>query len=272
MDRRTGVGCQPEAAPGTAPPVPRPPRRLLLTLAPLALVLLASALIYASGIWRHLSLAELRDRREALLGFVRAHPVLALEIYMAAYAVLVAFSIPGALLMSLSGGYLFGVLTGTAAAVAGASTGATAMFLVARTTLGEALARRVARGSGLLSRLQAGARKHTVSTLLALRLMPAVPFTLVNLLAGLVRMKLGPYVVATVIGIAPSTLVYAWTGYGLHSVFRRNGAPDLRALVRPEVYAPLVALAVLGSAPLLWRLWSARRQGGPPRPAPVGEA
>lgn len=265
MDRGAGVGCQSEAA---APQARRSRRRAALALTPLLLILLVSAAVWASGLWRHLNLHELRERREELLGFVRAHPVLSLEIYMAAYAVLVAFSIPGALLMSLSGGYLFGVWTGTAAAVAGASTGATAMFLAARTTLGDMLARRLAGSHSLLARLQAGARKHTVSTLLALRLMPAVPFTLVNLLAGVVRMRLVPYVLATVVGIAPSTLIYAWTGHGLHSVFRKSGVPDLRALVQPQVYGPLVALGLLGATPLLWRLWSARRAA----PAAAGAA
>lgn len=263
MDRGAGGECQPEAA----APAPRPSRRkLALAALPLLVVLAVSLTVYMSGAWRQLSLEGLRDRREALLAFVRAHPVLALEIYMASYAVLVAFSIPGALLMSLSGGYLFGVATGTVAAVTGASTGATAMFLMARTAVGDALARRFARGSGLLSRLQQGARKHTVSTLLALRLMPAVPFTLVNLLAGVVRMRVGPYVFATVVGIAPSTLIYVWTGHGLHSVFKRSGAIDFRALIQPQVYAPLAALAVLGSIPLAWRLWNARHPGPPPTP------
>ena len=255
--------CQPEAA--AAPPrLSR--RRLALAALPLLVVLGISLAIYMSGAWRQLSLEGLRDRREALLAFVGDHPVLALEIYMGAYAVLVAFSIPGALLMSLSGGYLFGVATGTVAAVTGASTGATAMFLMARSALGDALARRFARGSGLFSRLQRGARKHTVTTLLALRLMPAVPFTLVNLLAGVVRMRVAPYVFATVVGIAPSTLVYVWTGHGLHHVFRKSGAVDFRALIQPQVYAPIAALAVLGSIPLAWRLWSARHPEAAPAP------
>ena len=263
MDRGAGRECQPEAA---APPARISRRRLALAALPLLTVLAVSLAIYMSGAWRQLSLEGLRERREELLAFVRAHPVLALEIYMGAYAVLVAFSIPGALLMSLSGGYLFGVATGTVAAVTGASTGATAMFLMARTALGDGLARRLARSSGLLSRLQQGARKHAVSTLLALRLMPAVPFTLVNLLAGVVRMKLGPYVFATVVGIAPSTLIYVWTGHGLHSVFQRSGAIDFRALIQPQVYGPIAALALLGSLPLAWRLWNARHPA--PQSAP----
>ena len=72
-------------------------------------------------------------------------------------------------------------------------------------------------------------------------------------------MRLVPYVLATVVGIAPSTLIYAWTGHGLHGVFRRSGAPNLHGLVQPQVYGPLIALGVLGATPLLWRLWSARR-------------
>ena len=230
----------------------------------LLILLSASLFILLSGAWRHLSLQELRERRHELTGYVRAHPVLSVELYVLAYAVLVALSIPGALLMSLSGGYLFGVWEGAAAAVAGASTGATAMFLVARSAVGEAIARRLEAREGLLSRLQAGAREHTWSTMLALRLMPAVPFALVNLLAGVVRMKLAPYVLATVIGITPSTLIYTWTGQGLHAVFKRSGAMDLHALVRPEVYGPVVALALLATTPLLWRLHQSRRSATAP--------
>ena len=260
MDRGAAAECQPEAD-GPAPRLSR--RRLALAAAPLVFVLLASVAVFASGAWRHLSLDALRERRHELLAFVHAHPVLSLEIYVAAYAVLVAFSIPGALLMSLSGGYLFGVGAGAAAAVTGASTGAVAMFLAARTALGDALARRFARSHGVMARIQAAARgRHAVSTLLALRLMPAVPFALVNLLAGVAKMRLGPYVLATVVGIAPSTLIYAWTGHGLHAIFSRSGAVDLRALIRPEVYGPVIALSLLALTPLAWRLREGR---GPAR-------
>ena len=141
-------------------------------------------------------------------------------------AVVVALSLPGALLMSLTGGYLFGTWLGAAAAVTGASTGATAMFLCARTAFGDALARRLAGRTSLLARLQAGAREHTLTTLLALRLIPAVPFALVNLFAGVVRMRLGPYVLATVAGIMPSTVIYCWTGEGLHPRGSRSPAPS----------------------------------------------
>ena len=272
MDRRSGSGRQPREGGADRPGARSGPfRRGRLLLAAGLLVVLAGIFgaVLASGAWRHLSLQELRERRHELTAYVQAHPVLSVEIYMAAYAVLVALSLPGALLMSLSGGYLFGVWEGAAAAVAGASAGATAMFLVARTAVGDALARRFGRGGGLLARLQGGARKHGVSTLLALRLMPAVPFALVNLLAGVVRMKLAPYVLATVIGITPSTLIYTWTGQDLHAVFKRSGAVDLHALVRPEVYGPVVALALLATTPLLWRVAQSRRRSAPAAtPAP----
>lgn len=256
MDRREGSGRQPrEGASGS------PPRRGRALLAGGFLLLLAliSLAVLASGAWRHISLEELRERRHELTAYVRAHPVLSVEIYIAAYALLVSLSIPGALLMSLSGGYFFGVWEGAAAAVTGASAGATAMFLVARTALGDAIARHLETREGLLSRLQQGAREHTLSTLLALRLMPAVPFALVNLLAGVVKMKVWPYVLGTVVGITPSTLIYTWTGQGLHAVFKQSGAVDLHALVRPEVYGPVIALALLAAGPLLWRLNQARR-------------
>jgi uncharacterized membrane protein YdjX (TVP38/TMEM64 family) len=94
-----------------------------------------------------------------------------------------------------------------------------------------------------------------------------VPFALVNLFAGVVRMKLGPYVLGTVAGIIPSTVIYCWTGEGLHRVFKRSGAVDIHALVQPQVYGPVIGLAVLGAAPLAWRLYAARRKarGSSPR-------
>jgi len=166
---------------------------------------------------------------------------------------------------------------GTATAVTGASIGALLMFLVARSTLfthsklGAVLRRRI-RPDGLVARMEAEIRRHAFSYLLSLRLMPAVPFALVNLVAGFVKMPLSTYLAATLLGIAPSTLIYASVGAGLGTVFDQGGATNLHILLRPEVLAPLCALAVLAVTPILVRLWIARRRGQATPPATSAKA
>ncbi len=258
--------CQPSAASagGVATPPPAPAaRRRWLSLVPLALVLLAIAAVALSGVWRHLTLAELRDRRAELQAFVQRHPVLSLEVYGGAYAVLIALSLPGALVMSLAGGYLFGTLPGGATAIVGETVGATAMFLTARSAFGAALADRLFRRGGMGRRMVQAVEDNPFTGLLMLRLIPAVPFTLVNLAAGVVRMRLSTYVAATLLGIAPSTFIYAGIGQGLGVALNRNGVPKLSSIVRPEVYGPLIGLAAMGIL-VFWM--QARRKR---RPAPA---
>lgn len=253
--------------PATTPAAPsahaaRRPR--WLRLAPLGLVILAVLAVALSGVWRHVSLAELRDRRVELQAFVARHPVLSLEVYGGAYAVLIALSLPGALVMSLAGGYLFGAVTGGAAAIVGETAGATAMFLAARSAFGAALADRLFRKGGMGRKMVAAVEDNPFTGLLMLRLIPAVPFTLVNLAAGVVRMRLSTYVLATVVGISPSTFIYAGIGQGLVVALNRNGAPKLSSVVRPDVYLPLVGLALMGVI-VFWL--QARRRRSARRPS-----
>jgi len=227
---------------------------------PVLLIALIVIAVIGSGAAKHLSLEELRAQRVELARFVHAHPFGAPMLYTATFIVVVALSLPGALIMTLTGGLLFGVWLGTAAGVTGASTGALLMFLVARSTLGAALRRRLA-PDGVVARMEAEIRRHAFSYLLSLRLMPAVPFALVNVVSGFVKMPLSTYLAATLLGIAPSTLIYASVGAGLGTVFDQGGAANLHILLRPQVLAPLCALAVLAVAPHLVRLWFARRRG-----------
>ena len=206
------------------------------------------------------TLADLRDRREAFTAYVHAHPVLSVEIYIAAYFCVVAFSLPGALIMSLSGGYLFGPVGGALAAVTGASLGAIAMYAAARWAMGDAMRRKLADRGGLTARLQAGVDDNAFLSLLSLRLIPGLPFGLVNIAAAAVRIDFPTYVAATVLGIFPSTLIYVWIGHDLTSVLSRNGVPKLSKIIQPEVFLPLIGLFLLAAAPLALKAWRARRR------------
>jgi uncharacterized membrane protein YdjX (TVP38/TMEM64 family) len=207
-----------------------------------------------------LSLAQLQARRHQLQDAVREHPAISLLIYMGAYLLVTGFSLPGALVMTLTGGFLFGMWEGAAAAVCGATAGCTAMFLAARSAWGEALRARAVRAGGLVQRIEAGASRNAFSYILMLRLIPGVPIWLVNVTAGLLRMRLVAYLTATVVGIAPSTIVYAAIGSDFGRMFERGQRPDPALLLQPQWLATLAGLAALALIPGAWRVWRQMRR------------
>jgi uncharacterized membrane protein YdjX (TVP38/TMEM64 family) len=232
-------------------------RSRLIRFLPVALVILVLVAVLASGVWRHLSLDDLKARRVALKGFAHAHPVESVALYVALYGAVVALSIPGALMMTLTGGFMFGTLIGGAAAALGVTSGAVIMFLAAHTALGD-IVRKRASPDGLVRKVEDGVRRHAFSYLLFLRLMPAAPIWLVNIAAAFVRVPLWVYATATVIGIAPSCFIYASIGASLDRVFAAGGKPDFRALFHPEVFVALFALALLALAPIAYQRWRKR--------------
>lgn len=226
---------------------------------PLALIVIVVGLFFGLGLNRYLSVDELAARRQQLLDLVHAHPILGLVGFVGLYVLVVAFSIPGAMIMTITGGFLFGPWLGAAAAVTGASSGATVMFLVARSALGDVLRRRTKAG-GLIERIQLGVRANAFTYLLALRLIPVVPFWICNIAAGFVQIPITTYVLATVLGIIPSTVIYASIGSGLGHVFDSGRKPDLGLVMDPQVLLPLLGLAALALVPIAYHAWKLHRR------------
>jgi uncharacterized membrane protein YdjX (TVP38/TMEM64 family) len=233
--------------------------RRWLKFAPLLVIVVMIGLFFATGLNRYLSIDMLQAKRAALLAEVAAHPVRSVFIYMAAYLVLVAISLPGAMLMTMTGGFLFGPWIGSAAAVVGMTLGAIVMFLVARSALGEILRRR-SKAGGLIEKIQIGVRANAFSYLLVLRLIPAVPFWLCNICSGFVAIPLRTYIAATVLGIIPSTVIYSSIGAGLDHVFNQGGKPDLNMMMDPQVLLPLVGLCLLSIIPVAFHAWKLHRR------------
>ncbi len=219
-----------------------PPGPAWRRLWPLALIAAAAALAYALGLHRWLSFESLGAHRAALTGFVSESPVLAALFYVGAYVLVVAFSLPGGAVMTVAGGFLFGPWAGAALAVAGATFGASALFLAARHALAETLARRA---GPVLGRVRDELRRDGFWYLLALRLIPVVPFWLVNLAPALAGMPFRAYAAATLLGIVPGTAVFAGIGAGLGQVLDAGGRPDLSVILSPGVLLPLAGLAAL---------------------------
>jgi len=212
------------------------------------LVLVAVALFFAirqTGLASYLSLDTLQTHREALTGWVSKNILLAALAYVSVYVVAVAFSMPGAVFLTLSGGFLFGAVMGTLLTVVGATIGATLIFLFAKTLFGE---NALDRFGAPAARLAEGIRKNAASYLLVLRLVPLFPFFLVNLVPAFVGVPLATYALTTFFGIMPGTAVFSLAGAGLGSVLDQGGAITPGSILTPQIIGGLVGLAALSLA------------------------
>ncbi|MBK1696728.1 TVP38/TMEM64 family protein [Rhodovibrio salinarum] len=232
----------------------------LRRLWPLLVLLTGLGLFFALGLERYLSFQTLSAHRDWLMAQVREAPMLAALAYVGVYAAVAAFSIPGGAVLTTLGGFLFGTWLGTVYAVTGATIGSLAVFLAARTALGDTLR---ARAGGAVQRMRTGFQENALSYLLFLRLIPIFPFWLVNLVPAFVGVPLGIYVLGTFIGIIPGTLVYASVGNGLDALVTSGGAPSLGIIFQPEILGPIVGLGLLALLPVAYKKWKARQHGTP---------
>lgn len=229
----------------------RIPQRLI---APIVLIALIAA-VRVLGPTHWLSWSGLAQNQAVLSDWVAAHSWLAPCLFILAYTATVTLSLPWAALLTLTGGLLFGTVAGGALAVIGATIGATLLFLIARSAVAGSM---TARGGVALAKLREDLRRNGFSYLLAIRLIPVVPFWLVNLAAAVCGMRLSQFATATFIGIIPATFVIASIGAGVGGVLARGERPDLSLLLSWPVLGPLLALAMLSLTPVIWQKWRRR--------------
>ena len=225
-------------------------------LAPLGVLAALIALFFAFDLDSYITFDALRDNRQVLTQFVADQGIFAVLLFMAIYAAATALSLPGGAILTITGGFLFGVWLGTACVVVGATVGAIIIFLIAKTSVGDALR---AKAGPALRRMEAGFRENALSYLLVLRLIPLFPFWLVNIVPAFLGVPLRTYAVATLIGIIPGAFVYASVGAGLGSIFDSQDEFDPAAVLTPEVITALVGLAVLSLLPVVYKTIKARR-------------
>ena len=196
-----------------------------------------------------LSFSKLGENYTSVKAFVDGQLATALLVFGVAYILSVALSLPVASLLTLAGGALFG-WPAAAVIICAATIGATIVFIAARTVLNEFFIKRT---TGFMAKLEAGFYKNAISYLLALRLIPVVPFWVVNIVPALFGMRLNHYVLATFIGITPGTLIYVWVARSFDSLLSGGQSPDLSVLSEPAIIAPLSALGLLSLFPALWK-------------------
>ena len=206
-----------------------------------AAILLLALLFRLLGLDRYLSLDGVRQQQQLLVDLYAARPVTVIGAYMLLYILVTALSLPGAAVMTLAGGALFGLVTGTLVVSFASSIGATLACAAARYLLRDWVQKRF---GDRLARINRGMREEGGFYLFSLRLVPVFPFFVINLAMGLTPIRLRTYYWVSQLGMLPATVVYVNAGRQLARV------DSLAGILSPSL---LLAFALLGLLPLVTR-------------------
>lgn len=224
---------------------PSPNRRLSGRIVILAVFATAMITFFALDGPHYLNLDTIKANRDALLAWTQAHYGLALACAFFIYVTVAALSLPAALVMSLTVGFLFGRWVGTALVVVAATIGATLVFLAARYLFADAARRRM---GALGARINAGFTENAFSYMLFLRIVP-FPYFLVNLAPAFTDIKVSTYVLATLIGMLPGTFVFVNLGQTLGRI------ESTRQLLSFGTLSAFTLLGCLALLPVLLKRW-----------------
>jgi uncharacterized membrane protein YdjX (TVP38/TMEM64 family) len=219
-------------------------RRILPLLILVVLAVAGFVLLHGTS-WESLA----RHHGE-LSDWVSLHPVGSATLFVVAYVLTAALSLPQATLLTVGSGLLFGAVLGCALTVIGATIGASILVVVVRSAFAQILERQRSR---IPEQVQTRLARDGFSYLLALRLVPLFPFWVVNLAAALAGIRLAVFVPATLLGIVPASFVMSSIGAGVGSVLAEGRTPDLSVLFSSRILLPLLGLAVLSLLPALLR-------------------
>lgn len=265
---RTALITTPQPQAPLPLPLPEANTPLWRRLLPLLLMLVLGGLVFLTGLHRQLSLETLFAHRTALEEFVAQHRAAAFGVYMGLYIVLAGIAVPGSSIVTAAGGALFGAVPAVIGTIIGSTIGASLVFLIARTALGDFLRRRK---NLRAAQLAEGFRRNAFSYLLLLRLVP-FPFWMVNVTAALFEIRLRTFVAATALGIIPAAFAYASFGSGIDRILAAEAASfqkclaaggddcqfafDIRSVFTPQLIAALVILCALALLPVaIRRFW-----------------
>ena len=219
-------------------------------IVPVGMLLCGLVAFFAFDLDRFVSFQAPSDNRDLLQDWVAANPLLARLGYAAAYALSIAFSLPVGLVLTVSGGLVFGLVEGTVITVLAATLGALAVFLAARTAIGDSLR---AKAGPFVARLEEGFQENALSYLLVLRLVPLFPFWLINIVPALLGVSTRVFLIGTLVGIIPGTFVFVSVGNGLDTVLARGEVPGPGIFLEPGVLIPIAGLALLALVPVLYK-------------------
>ncbi len=249
-----------------AGPMPAPPGGPLRRRRPWRAAIVVTILGVAVGttllFGDRIGYETLRDNRETLLAFRDANFLLTAFAFITAYILIVLFAIPGALVASLTGGFLFGLFPGAVFNIVSATVGSILIFLAVRWGLGARMAAKMEMSEGKMRRFKKAIDENAFSAVMTVRLIPVIPFFATNIAAALLGMRLAPFATATALGVIPGGVIYTWVGAGLGEVFERGETPNLGIILEWPILGPLLGLAALSALPTVLRLMRRRERPG----------
>ena len=224
-----------------------------------ALGLLAVFVIgLSTGLAGHVSLQGLRVHHEALRGYAHAYPILAAGLFIAVFITAVAGGLPVCMILTITGGSVFGPWVGASLTTVSATIGATITYLAARRAAGSWLQDWAERRGGASQRIVVGFGRHAFGNMLTLRLIPFSPFTPLNVAAGVARISLRAFIAASFLGEIPSALIYARLGAGLGQALDSGANPADPSILNANIIVPLAGLALMVFVATAARVWWAR--------------
>lgn len=234
--------------------IEKPEGSIWIKLWPVYVIIAGLFAAWWFGLFGYLSLDTLREQQVALQTFVADNLFLAIAAYVGIYAVATLFMVPGALWITIAGGFLFGLVGGSAATIVGATSGASMLFFAAKTSVGSAL-RQIAKP--FVDKVEGEFQKDALSYMFAMRFVPAMPFPVANILPAVLGAKYRDYFITTALGIIPGVIAYTWVGVGLGATFAAGEDPDL-ASVAWNLLPAAIALLVVSLIPVVYK----RLKGG----------
>ncbi len=231
----------------------------IIKFVPILILLLGLILFYYFDFQKYLSISSLQENYQQLTYWKNNNLLAAAAFFSVLYVFITACSIPGAAIITIAGGFLFGFILGSTLVIISATLGATLIFLAAKTSFGAILEEMA---SSKLKSFKKGFNEDAFNYLLFLRLVPIFPFWLINIVPAFLNVNLKTYFIATFLGIIPGSAVYVAVGNGLGSLLEKNQTPNLAIIFKPEIFLPIIGLAVLSIIPIAYKKLRKDKQNG----------
>jgi uncharacterized membrane protein YdjX (TVP38/TMEM64 family) len=216
----------------------------------LVLIVTSGVLIWLSGLHEYLTFENLKAHRELLQKYVSEHYILTVTVFIA-FFISTAFFTPAAVPMTVAGGFLFGIVMGMIYVNIGSVIGSTLAFLSSRFLIGDWIQKRY---GNKLQRFNEEMERHGHNYLFILRIVPILPFFLVNYLAGLTKIPLKKFIFISAIGMLPGSFVYAFAGRQLAKIEK------LKDILSPELLIAFLLLGLLALSPVISGLANKRKK------------
>ena len=219
---------------------------------PVIVIALAFSLAFLLGA-KAITFDDFISNRDQILTFRDSNLIFSIMIFMLIYISVVTFSIPGSTILSVTGGFIFGLEVGLILNILSATIGAAFLFLAVRLGFGNLLTR-FEKGSAKFSDLIEQLKVNEINLLLLLRLIPVVPFFVANILPAIAGVSLKNFFWTTFLGIIPGGFVFTLIGANAGDFFDRGKAPDLTVFWSFEFLGPLICLIILVAFPIFFRI------------------